>query len=130
MTYGCPPVPLLTNKTEIVQQPVVLQELTARYAAEAVQRIEGWGGSDAPFALYVAFDHPHSPQFASDARRGTSLKGTYGDSIEELDAAVGRVMDAVRTLDERSTLVLFTYDNGAPASSYAAGSNQPFSGSK
>ena len=34
LTYGCPPVPLLTNKTEIVQQPVVLQELTARYAAD------------------------------------------------------------------------------------------------
>ena len=50
---------------------------------------------------------------ASDAFRGKSPRGLYGDVVEELDASVGQIL---RTLGEEklaeSTLVVFTSDNG------------------
>jgi arylsulfatase A-like enzyme len=56
---------------------------------------------------------PHVPLFASDEARGKSARGLYGDVVEELDANVGRVLQALRDekLAER-TLVFFTSDNG------------------
>jgi len=41
------------------------------------------------------------------------LRGTYGDIIEELDASLGRVLDALNAEGlEKNTLVVFTSDNG------------------
>jgi uncharacterized sulfatase len=56
---------------------------------------------------------PHIPLARSDEFVGHSAGGTYGDVIEELDWSVGQVLDALRAAGvERSTLVLFTSDNG------------------
>jgi arylsulfatase A-like enzyme len=54
---------------------------------------------------------PHIPLFRSDEFTGHSLRGIYGDVVEEIDATVGHVLNAVRAL-ERQTLVVFTSDNG------------------
>jgi arylsulfatase A-like enzyme len=71
---------------------------------------------------------PHVPVFASDAFRGTTPGGIYGDVIAELDWSVGQILDAVRrTKLDNDTLVIFTSDNG-PWLSYGnhAGSSGPF----
>ena len=70
--------------------------------------------SDAPFFLYLPFLAPHVPIAPAPEFQGTSGAARYGDYVQQLDACVGKVLDAVRTqglVDH--TLVIFTSDNGA-----------------
>jgi len=56
---------------------------------------------------------PHIPLFASEDFRGNSIRGLFGDVIEEIDWSVGQVLDTLRKLDlDEKTIVLFTSDNG------------------
>ncbi len=85
--------------------------LTGLYTEEAVSFIEKRAGG--PFFLYLAHTMPHVRIGASEAFRGKSPRGLYGDVIEELDASLGRVLEALRKAGlEKSTVVLFTSDNG------------------
>jgi arylsulfatase A len=53
------------------------------------------------------------PLFVSDEFKGKSQRGLYGDVIEEIDANVGRLIDALRELRlDRHTIVVFLSDNG------------------
>jgi arylsulfatase A len=66
-----------------------------------------------PFFVYLPFTLPHLPLHASAEFQGRSPRGLYGDVMEELDAALGRVLDALVTEQiAANTLVLFTSDNG------------------
>lgn len=70
--------------------------------------------SEKPFFLYLAFLAPHVPIAPAQVFLGTSQAGTYGDYIQQLDASVGKVLDALRTKGlDKNTLVIFTSDNGA-----------------
>ena len=71
--------------------------------------------------------------FASEQFRGRSKNGAWGDSIEELDWSIGKIMDKLVDLDlDEQTLVIWTSDNGAPLardqSSQARGNNKPLHG--
>ena len=102
--------PLLRNEA-VVERPADQTTLTRRYADEAVGFIKKSKGR--PFFLYLAHTFPHVPLFASPDFHGKSRRGRYGDVVEELDAAVGRVLDALRAEGLASnTLVWFTSDNG------------------
>lgn len=112
---GEPPIPLYRDET-VIEQPAVQETLTERYTQEAVKFIhdKAAGAREGkPFFLYLPYTFPHVPLHASDAFRGKSPRGLYGDVVEELDASVGRIL---RTLREEklaeSTLVVFTSDNG------------------
>lgn len=100
-------------------------DLTREITRRSVDFIEQ--NRDKPFFLYVPHPQPHVPLFASDAFRGKSGRGLYGDVIMEIDWSVGQIMKALRDngLDQ-NTLVLFTSDNG-PWLSYGdhAGSAYP-----
>lgn len=103
-------VPLLRG-AEVIEQPANQHTLTSRYAKEAAQFIRQH--KDQPFFLYLPHTMPHVPLFASDEFAGKSARGLYGDVVEELDQAVGTVLQALR--DEKlaeNTLVIFTSDNG------------------
>ncbi len=104
------PTPLMRDEATI-EEPARQETLTARYAEEAVRFITRH--RDRPFFLYLAFTFPHVPLHASDAFRGKSPRGLYGDVVEELDWGVGQVLKALRDggLAER-TLVIFSSDNG------------------
>ena len=66
-----------------------------------------------PFFLYVPYSMPHVPLFGSEAFEGKSGVGLYGDVIVELDASLGRIMDALSAAGiDKETLVVFTSDNG------------------
>lgn len=103
-------VPLLRNG-EIVDKPAKQTELTRRYTEEAVKFIQSH--KDKPFFLYMAHSFPHVPLFASPEFKGKSRAGIYGDTVEELDWSVGRVLDTLKEQGlAENTLVFFSSDNG------------------
>ena len=103
-------VPLMRN-TEIIERPANQNLFARRYSEEAVRFIHE--NKDRPFFVYLAHNMPHVPLFASDEFAGKSKRGLYGDTVEEIDSSVGKVLQAIRDskLDQK-TLVVFTSDNG------------------
>lgn len=103
-------VPLMRNG-EIIERPADQNTITRRYTEEAIRFIRD--KQDQPFFVYLPHSLPHIPLFVSDAFRGQSLRGLYGDVIEEIDWSVGQVLDTLRELKlEQKTLVVFSSDNG------------------
>ncbi len=119
-----PPLPLLDGLNVVERDPDQSQ-FTRRFTDRALRFIEK--NRDRPFFLYLPHVMPHVPIFASPRFRGKSAGGLYGDVVEELDASVGEILEALRRLDlDRRTLVVFASDNG-PFLSYGthAGSARP-----
>ena len=103
-------VPLMRGE-KIIERPADQTTITKRYTEEAVGFIDANKGK--PFFLYLAHNLPHVPLFRSKEFEGRSLRGLYGDVIEEIDWSVGQVLDAVRKAGiEKNTVVWFTSDNG------------------
>jgi len=104
--------PVVRENDRIVERhPVDQTTLTRRYTERAVTFIESHAGE--PFFLYLPHTFPHVPLHASAERRGRSEGGLYGDVVEELDASVGAVIDALeRSGVAERTLVVVTSDNG------------------
>ena len=76
---GLPPLPLYEGEKVIETDPD--QNLfTRRITEHAVRFIEK--NRERPFFLYVPHIMPHIPVHASDAFRGKSARGIYGDAIE------------------------------------------------
>jgi len=105
-------VPLMEGK-QIVEFPADQASLTRRYFDRALEFIDRATSDKKPFLVYLTPAMPHVPLFASSEFLGKSPRGLYGDTVEEIDHHVGRLLDhlAVRGLDE-NTLVLFASDNG------------------
>ncbi len=104
------PCPLMRDEATL-EEPAVQETLTARYTDEAVKFI--YANRKGPFFLYFAHTFPHVPLHASDAFRGRSSRGLYGDVVEELDDSVGRVLATIQALNlAPKTLVIFSSDNG------------------
>lgn len=103
-------VPLMRG-TEVVERPANQNTITKTYTEEAVEFIRR--NKEKPFFLYMPHSMPHIPLFASEQFRGKSLRGLYGDVVEEIDWSVGKVLDTLRELKlEQDTIVLFSSDNG------------------
>ena len=80
-------------------------------AQKAVEFIER--SKDKPFFLYYATNIAHNNITPAAEYVGKSACGPYGDFVQELDAHVGWIMDALQksgVLD--NTLIVFTSDNG------------------
>jgi arylsulfatase A len=103
-------VPLM-RQNKVIEFPADQATITKRYTEEAVEFIKKQKGN--PFFLYLAHTMPHTPLYASKDFKDTSLRGLYGDVIEELDWSVGQVLKTLKEegLDE-NTFVVFTSDNG------------------
>lgn len=68
-----------------------------------------------PFMLYLPLTGPHTPWMPNDTFKGSSVLGTYGDFISQVDNVVLKINDVIKRLNiEDNTLVIFTSDNGAP----------------
>lgn len=103
-------VPLMRNE-RIIERPADQNTITKRYTEQAVRFIRA--SKDKRFFLYLAHTMPHVPLFASSQFKNRSLRGLYGDVVEEIDRSVGEVLDTLRQLKlDRRTLVVFTSDNG------------------
>ena len=104
------PVVLVENEETIERKPDQSQ-LTRRYTEKAVEFIKK--NSKQPFFLYLPHTMPHVPLYASDAFKGKSKQGLYGDVIMEIDWSVGEILKTLKQLGlDEKTLVIFTSDNG------------------
>ena len=85
-----------------------------------------------PFFINVNFMKVHQPNMPAPEFEHKSLsKSKYADSVVELDARIGRIMDKLRELGlEKNTLVFYTTDNGAWQDVYPDAGYTPFRGTK
>ena len=64
----------------------------------------------------MAHTAPHTPLVTSESKKGLSIRGAYGDVVEELDQSVGSILQVLKDLKIVSnTFVVFTSDNGPGA---------------
>jgi arylsulfatase A len=120
------PVAFWRNRRELVHDIGLDQgRYTGLFTDEAIGFIER--SKDRPFFLYMAHKDPHLPNIPSGRFRDKSECGRYGDTVEEVDWSVGRIMECLaRNGLDRDTLVIFTSDNGP----WYDGSAAPFRGRK
>lgn len=103
-------VPILRN-TEVIERPADQHTITKRFTDEAIKFIKE--KKEDPFFVYLAYNLPHVPLFASEEFEGSSQGGLYGDVIEEIDFNVGRVLETLKEEGlAENTIVVFTSDNG------------------
>lgn len=123
-----PPLPLMRGE-RVIEAPVDRTLLTRRYTEEAIRWITAH--REQPFFLLLAHAMPGSTTapFASEAFRGKSANGPWGDSVEEIDWSTGELVAALRRLGlDEQTLIVWTSDNGAPRRDPPQGSNRPLGG--
>ena len=79
-----PPCPVFDNH-EIVEQPAHLPTLDEQYTQRALDILDARAEAESPFLLYMAYQHSHHPQYASQRFSNSSARGAYGDSMLEAD---------------------------------------------
>ncbi len=90
----------------------VLPELV-RKSVEYMGRRAAEARAGHPFFLYLPLNAPHTPIAPTPAWRGKSGLNPYGDFVMEVDAEVGRLLEALERLGlAGNSLVIFTSDNG------------------
>jgi len=98
---------------KIVEKPVDLSTLTPLYTKEAVSYIKQRSADNKPFFMYLAYTAPHTPIYPGAVFSGKSLRGKYGDAVEEIDWSVGQIRSALDAEGlSRNTLIVFSSDNG------------------
>jgi arylsulfatase A len=108
------PLPLMEN-AEVLELDPDQRGITTRYTDRALDFIDAhWRQQcDEPFFLYLPLAMPHVPLFTSERWEGRSIRGLYGDVIEEIDASVGRLRTRLEQLGiDRRTMIVYTSDNG------------------
>lgn len=85
-----------------------------------------------PFYINVNFMKVHQPNMPAPEYQNKSLsKSKYADSVVELDARIGRIMDKLKALGlDQNTLVFYTTDNGAWQDVYPDAGYTPLRGTK
>jgi arylsulfatase A-like enzyme len=102
--------PLMENE-KIVELPVDQRTVTRRYTQRAIDFITT--NKDRPFFVYLPHTMPHIPLYVPDEIRDPDPRNAYINTIEHMDAEVGRLMDTIRGLDlAGKTIVIYTTDNG------------------
>jgi arylsulfatase len=98
----------------------------------ALEYLDKVAKSDKPFFLNVNFMKVHQPNLPHPDFTHKSLsKSKYADSVVELDARIGAIMDKVRALGlDKNTFVFYTTDNGAWQDVYPDAGYTPFRGTK
>ena len=98
-------------------------------ATNAVNYIKQHANDAKPFFMDVNFLKMHNPTNAAPEFAGRSHLGDYSDSLMELDADIGKIMDAIRA-SAPDTIVIVTADNGAWLDAYPDAGTTPFRGEK
>lgn len=104
-----------------------------RYVEKAsLEYLDSHAKDTKPFFMSINFMKNHQPNMPDPDYIGKSMSKTkYADSMVEMDARVGRIMDKIRSLGlDKNTLVVFTTDNGAWQDVYPDAGYTPFRGTK
>jgi arylsulfatase A-like enzyme len=85
-----------------------------------------------PFFININFMKVHQPNMPAPEFEHKSMSKTkYADSVVELDARIGHIMDKLKELKlDQNTLVFYTTDNGAWQDVYPDAGYTPFRGTK
>ncbi|QDT62472.1 Arylsulfatase [Stieleria bergensis] len=122
-TAACP----LIRDNVVIEVPADQMQFTQRYTRETIRFITR--NKDKPFFVYLAHNTPHIPLHASEKFIGSSKRGIYGDTIQELDWSTGEILRSLKELGlDNDTLVIFTSDNGPNTGK--GGSAGPLKGGK
>ena len=105
------------------------QTFDQRQADNAIDYIKRHAVGDQPFFMDVNFLKMHNPTNAAPEFAGRSHLGDYSDSLMELDADIGKIMDTIRAVAP-NTIVIVTADNGAWLDAYPDAGTTPFRGEK
>jgi len=124
----------LMRNGEVVEMPIRLGGLTQRLVLETKRQLAEYQQRQRPFFHVHSFSKVHSHLTTAAEFRGRSQHGLYGDSVLELDWAVGEILATLQRLQlADNTLVYFTSDNGAHVEETdvgQGGSNAPLLGGK
>ena len=105
-----PPLPFLDGLDTIgldIDQSQFIDMFTKR-SVDFIKK-----NKDKSFFLYLAHTAPHTPLVSSKTQKGRSIRGAYGDVVEELDQSVGTILQVLKDLKiADNTFVIFTSDNG------------------
>jgi arylsulfatase A-like enzyme len=98
----------------------------------AIEYLDRNASSSEPIFMSINFMKVHQPNMPHPDYIHKSLsKSKYADSVVELDARIGRIMDKIRSLpNANNTLVFYTTDNGAWQDVYPDAGYTPFRGTK
>tara|TARA_Y100001968_G_scaffold139815_1_gene127933 strand:+ start:5894 stop:7315 length:1422 start_codon:yes stop_codon:yes gene_type:complete len=101
----------LYEDEKIVELPVDQRTITRRCTQKSIDFIKA--NKDKPFFIYLPHSMPHIPLYVPDEVRDPDPKRAYINTIEHIDAEVGRLL---KTLDDLklvdNTYVIYTTDNG------------------
>lgn len=100
-----------------------------RQTDSAVSYIKQHAKDSNPFFMDVNFLKMHNPTNVAPEFKGKSHLGDYSDSVMEMDANIGRIMDTLRA-EAPNTIVILTADNGAWLDAYPDAGTTPFRGEK
>ena len=102
--------PLFEDET-IIEVPVDQRTVTRRYTQKAIDFV--MANQHRPFFVYLPHSMPHIPLYVPEDVRDPNPLNAYTNTIEHIDAEVGRLLN---TLDElklsSNTYVIYTTDNG------------------
>ena len=98
----------------------------------ALDYLDKNANSKEPIFMSINFMKVHQPNMPHPDYIHKSLsKSKYADSVVELDARIGRIMDKIRSMPgANNTLVFYTTDNGAWQDVYPDAGYTPFRGTK
>ncbi len=83
------------------------------FTRKATDFIKKQAGAKNPFFLYFPMPAPHTPWVPGKEFAGKSKAGEYGDYVQEVDDAVGKILKTLDSLGMTdNTLVVFSSDNG------------------
>ena len=83
------------------------------FTNKAIDFIKKNAADENPFFLYFAMPAPHTPWLPTPGFAGKSNAGEYGDYVQMVDDAVGKVLHALDSLGlSENSMVVFTSDNG------------------
>ncbi len=83
------------------------------FTNKAIDFIKKYAADENPFFLYFAMPAPHTPWLPTPRFAGKSKAGEYGDYVQMVDDAVGKVLHTLDSLGiSENSMVVFTSDNG------------------
>jgi arylsulfatase A-like enzyme len=110
---------------DLEQRRLIDEEITRR----TIDFMKRSVASGRPFYAYVPYTQVHFPTVPNPKFAGRTGYGDFPDSLAEMDAHVGDLLDAVDALRIRdNTIVVFTSDNGPEATWPWQGSSGPWRG--
>ena len=89
------------------------KEVLPHFTSKAISFIKNQSAAANPFFLYFPMPAPHTPWLPTAGFIGRSNAGEYGDFVQMVDDAVGKLLQSIDSLGiSENTMIVFTSDNG------------------